>query len=341
MATSSAENVLEELKKGIYRAIYFIQGEEVYYIDKITAYIEDRLLSPAERSFNLTIFYGKECNMAALLTQARRFPMGADKQVVLVKEAQEMSDLKNSTGQQLLSHYLKRPQPTTLLVFAYKYKNIDARTSFGKLLAEKNILITCNKLYERQIPHFIKSFVASLELSITEEAVWMLQAYIDQDLSKIAHALEKVKINLNPGDEITPHIVQEYIGLHKSFDIFGLQHAVMQKDYTKSYALIGQATFQTKETSAFAIVTILYNFFSKLLLLHETKIILPAKAAQEIKVHPYFVQGYLEACQTYSLMETLQNLIFLHEADLQLKGIASNNTDAQIIKELVFKLMHH
>ena len=152
--TQSAETVLKKLQEGIYEPVYFIQGEEVYYIDAITQYIETSILNPAEKSFNLTVVYGKECSMETLLTQARRFPMGAPKQVVIVKEAQEMTDLKNATGQQLLLHYLQHPQPATLLVFAYKYKTIDGRSAFSKALEKKTVLVSSKKLYDRQLLTF-------------------------------------------------------------------------------------------------------------------------------------------------------------------------------------------
>lgn len=336
----SAQTVLQNLKKGIYAPIYFLQGEEAYYIDAITQYIEEQLLTPAERTFNLTITYGKECSMDTLLTQARRFPMAASLQVVIVKEAQEMADLKNTKGQQLLLHYLQRPQPTTLLVFAYKYKTIDGRSTFGKALSKQNVLVTSKKLYDQQLPGFIKSFVQNLELSITEKALYLVEAYIGNDLARIASELHKLRINLTPGSTITDHIVETYIGLHRPFNLFALQKAMMQKDYPKSYQIISVCASNAKEHAALPIVTILYNLFSKLLVLHQTKESTPAKIAQQIDVHPYFIQGYLDAVQNYTLKQTMKNITYLHQADLQLKGMSANTSDYQIMKELIFKLMH-
>lgn len=336
----SAQTVLEALHKGVYAPIYFLQGEEVYYIDAITQYIEEKLLTPAEKTFNLTIAYGKECSMATLLTQARRFPMAAERQVVIVKEAQEMADLKNSTGQRLFLHYLQHPQPTTLLVFAHKYKTIDGRTAFGKVLSKHNVLVAAKKLYDQQLPAFIKSFVKNLALSITEKAVCLVEAYIGNDLTRIVAELHKLRINLTPGQTITDSIVEDYIGLHKPFSLFELQKAIMQKDYPKSYQIISISASNSKDHVALPIVTILYNLFSKLLILHQTKETVPTKVAAQIDVNPYFIQGYLNAVQNYTLQQTMQNITYLHQADLQLKGINSNKNDYQIIKELIFKLMH-
>ncbi|WP_419241870.1 DNA polymerase III subunit delta [Cardinium endosymbiont of Nabis limbatus] len=337
----SAQTVLQDLQKGIYAPIYFLQGEEVYYIDAITQYIEEKLLTPAEKTFNLTITYGKECNMATLLTQARCFPMAAALQVVIVKEAQEMADLKNTTGQSLLLHYLQHPQPTTLLVFAHKYKTIDGRSNFGKTLSKQNALVTAKKLYDQQLPTFIKSFVKDLELSITEPAVCLVEGYIGNDLTRITNELHKLRINLTPGSTITDQMVETYIGLHKPFNVFELQKAIMQKDYPKSYQIIRVCASSTKEHAALPILTILYNLFSKLLVLHQTKETVPTKMAGQIDIHPYFIQGYLDAVQNYTLSQTMQNITHLHQADLQLKGVNAHISDDQIMKELIFKLMHH
>lgn len=339
--SQSAEAVLQALQKGVFNPVYFLQGEETYYIDAITEYIEKQLLQPAEKSFNLTIVYGKECNMATLLTQARRFPMGSPKQVVIVKEAQEMVDLKNATGQRLFLNYLAHVQPATLLVFAHKYKTIDGRNAFSKALEKKTVLVNCKKLYDQQLPAFIKSFAKKLELSITEKAAWMAQEFIGNDLNRITNELQKLRINFAAGSTITDSIIETYIGLHRPFNVFELQKAIMQKDYAKSYRITSICSLNAKEHAALPIVTILYNFFSKLLILHQTKENTPAKMAQQIEVNPYFLQGYLDATKKYHLQQTLQNITYLHQADLQLKGINCNMSDYQIMKELIFKLMNH
>lgn len=338
--SQSAEAVLQALQKGAFCPVYFLQGEETYYIDAITEYIEKQLLQPAEKSFNLTVVYGKECNMATLLTQARRFPMGSPKQVVIVKEAQEMADLKNATGQRLLLNYLTHVQPATLLVFAHKYKTIDGRSAFSKALDQKTVLVSCKKLYDQQLPAFIKSFAKKLELSITEKAAWMVQEFIGNDLNRITNELQKLRINFASGSTITDSIVETYIGLHRPFNVFELQKAIMQKDYAKSYQITSICSLNAKEHAALPIVTILYNFFSKLLILHQTKENTPAKMAQQIEINPYFLQGYLDATKKYHLQQTLQNITYLHQADLQLKGINCNMSDYQIMKELIFKLMN-
>lgn len=336
----STESVLKALEKGVYEPLYFVQGEETYYIDAIAQHIEEKVLKPEEKSFNLSIFYGKECTMTALLTQARRFPMVSSKQVILVKEAQEMADLKNAIGQQRLAHYLQRPQPATILVFAYKYKTIDARTVFGKALAANAVLVTCKKPYDHQLPAFIRTAVEKFGRSITEKAIWMLQECVGNDLTRISHELQKLRINLSAGSTITETMVEAYIGMHKPFNVFELQQAIMKKEYAKSYQIAQVCALNSKEPTALPIVTVLYAFFSKLLVLHQTKETTPAKLAQQISVHPYFVQGYLDAIKRYPLHQTLRNMTHLHEADLHAKGIGSNASDDQIIKELIFKIMH-
>ncbi|TDG95603.1 DNA polymerase III subunit delta [Cardinium endosymbiont of Culicoides punctatus] len=338
--SQSAERVLQELQKGIFHPVYFVQGEETYYIDAITEYAENQILHLEEKGFNLTVVYGKECNMATLLTQVRRFPMGAARQVVIVKEAQEMADLKNATGQQLLLNYLEHIQPATLLIFSHKYKTIDGRSTFSKALEKKTVFVNCKKLSDHQLPTFIKSFVKKLQLTITEKAAWMTQEFIGNNLNRITNELQKLSISLPAGSTITDEIVERYIGLQRPFNVFELQKAVMQKNYAKSYQIISICSLNIKEHTALPIVTVLYNLFSKLLILHQTKEASPTKLAQQIEVNPYFVQGYLDATKKYSLQQTLQNMTYIHQADLQLKGINCNMNDFQVMQELVFKLMH-
>ncbi|AWN81830.1 DNA polymerase III subunit delta [Candidatus Cardinium hertigii] len=336
----SAETVLQKLQQGSYAPIYFLQGEESYHIDAITKQVADTLLTPAERSFNLTIFYGKECSMAALLTQARRPPIGTAKQVVIVKEAQEMSDLKQANGQKLLLNYLRCPSAATVLLFAYKYKTIDGRSLLYKALANHTVVVTAQKLYAQQLPAFIQSIVKKMGCTITDKAIGMLQTCLGNDLTKIANELHKLGINLTEGSSITDRMVETYIDLYQPFNIFALQKAIMQKDYAKSCQIVGQSAANIQAHAALPVVALLYNCFSKLIVLHETKATELTMLAQQIEVPPYFVPDYLNALKNYTLPQTLQNITYIYQADLQLKGIEPAPSTQQILQLLVFKLLH-
>ena len=205
------QHVLVQLQLQQYAPVYWLQGDEPYYIDRITTYIEDHVLSAAEKSFNLTITYGKDTAVGQLLNQARRFPMGSTYQVVIVKEAQELSDLQREAGRQLLSNYLQSPQPATLLVFAHKHKVLDARTALSKLLAQKAIVVNTKKLQQYQVPTWIKEYVQAQHLDITEKAAWMLQEFIGNDLGRLAKELGKLQLNLGQGKCIDDSLVQAYV----------------------------------------------------------------------------------------------------------------------------------
>ena len=337
----SFHNILEALKLGNYQTVYFLQGEEPYFMDQIVQYMETQLLTPKQIPFNLTILYGKEVTIRHVLTQARRFPIEACQQVVIVKEAQEMADLKTTMGQKLLLHYLDHPQLATILVFAYKNKTLNGRSLLAKTLAQKQLLVTTKKLHDKALGQFIEDFLAHLKLHITTGALWMIQEYLGNDLSRIVSELKKLSMSLPAHSTVTEPLLEQYIVFEKPFNPIELQKAILTKNYLKSYQLIHHYCLKTKENIALPIVGMLHNFFSKVLLIHQIKTPTPHKIAQQAGLTPYFLSDYLEAAKQYPLAQTIQNLIYLYEADLQLKGINCLNTDYQILQELLFKLMHN
>ena len=336
----SAQTLLKKLKKNVWQSCYFLQGEEVYYIDAITQHFATQILAPEEKALNLTTVYGKSASMAAVLTQARRFPMHGPHQVVIIKEAQEMADLKKEKGKALLLHYLDHPQPTTCLVFAHKYKTIDARSSLSKALDKHQALFTSSPISDQALPKFIQERAIALGFSIQDAATWMLQEYVGNNLTGLVTELEKLQLTLPSDSTITTEIVDAHIGQHKSFHAFEFQLAVMQKDYPKSYRMLTTSFLHAKDQPTLMVIALLYGFFSKLLVLHQTQETDPNRAAQQTGVPVYFIGRYLKARSQYTLAETLQNINHLYEADLQCKGVHANMTDYQIMKELTFKLMH-
>ncbi|HAN49478.1 MAG TPA: DNA polymerase III subunit delta, partial [Amoebophilaceae bacterium] len=190
----SPQQVLTALQQKQYAPVYFLQGEEPYYIDLLTNYMEENVLSASEKDFNLTVVYGKEQTMSEILTHARRFPMGSERQVVVVREAQELQDLNREEGRKYLEAYVKSPQPATLLVWAYKYKILDVRRSLGRVLAQQAVLVHAKKIYDHQVAAWITAYVRERGLSITEQATWMLQEFIGSDLARLANELNKIQL---------------------------------------------------------------------------------------------------------------------------------------------------
>ena len=335
------QQVLKALEEKQYAPLYFLQGEEPYYIDRIANYIENEILTEAEKSFNLIVAYGKDQTISELLAQARRFPMMAERQVVIMKEAQENPDLKKEECQKLLVNYIKAPQPATLLVFAHKHKTLDGRKPLSKLLDQQAILVTTKKLYDSQVPAWISQYVKEKELNITEKAIRMLQEFVGNTLGRLANEIEKISINLEKGDKIDDEAVQQYIGISKEYNVFELQKALTNKDVLKANQIIQYLAANPKTNPIIPIIALLSTFFSKLLLVHHAKDKTKKNLATVLQVRPYFVDDYLLAAQHYPLQKIIDNINYLHPADLQAKGVDNPTIiERQILKELVFKLIH-
>ena len=335
------QQVLSALKHQQYAPVYFLQGEEPYYVDLITRYIEDKVLRETEKSFNLTIVYGKDQTMDQVLTHARRYPVVAARQVVIVKEAQELQDLRREEGQKLLSNYVKAPQPATLLVFAHKHKTLDARTTLGKVLAQHGVVVHAKKVYDSQLPAWITNYVQAKGLTITQKASLMLQELVGNDLTRLASELDKVRLNLRPGNEINDVTIQAYVGVSKQFNVFELQKALARQDVRKANQIVLYFATNPKNNPAIPLVALLFSFFSKVLLVHHAQDKSQQALAKVLQINPYFVQEYLLAAQHYPLPKAIENIHHLHQADLQLKGVDYPTLEeGAILKELIFKLMH-
>jgi DNA polymerase III subunit delta len=334
------QQVLTALKQKQYAPVYFLQGEEPYYIDLLTRYMEENILGASEKYFNLTVVYGKEQTMSEILTHARRFPMGSERQVVIVKEAQELQDLNREEGRKHLEAYVKFSQPATLLVWAYKYKTLDARRSLGKVLAQQAVLVYSKKVYDHQVAAWITAYVHERGLSITEKATLMLQEFIGNDLARLANELNKIQLNLEQDTEIDDAMVQAYVGISRTFNAFELQKALAQKDVMKAHQIVLHFEANPRKNPAIPLVALLFSFFSKLLLLHDAKDKSAPTLEKVLQVSPYFIRDYLLAAQRYPLSKVIENIQHLHQADLQLKGVDyPATTEGKILKELVCKLV--
>ncbi|MHA7877891.1 MAG: DNA polymerase III subunit delta [Bacteroidota bacterium] len=334
------QQVLKALEQKQYAPVYFLQGDEPYYIDLIVNYIEDHVLSATEKDFNLTVVYGREQTMHEILMHARRFPIGSERQVVIVKEAQELQDLKREEGRQYLAAYVKSPQPATLLVWAYKYKTLDARKSLSKVLAQQAVLVNTKKVYEHQVAAWITTYVRARGLSITEKATLMLQAYVGNNLTRLANELDKIQLNIKGSTTIEDALVQQCVGISRTFNAFELQKALARKDLVRVCQIVLHFIENPKNNPAIPLVALLFSFFSKLLLLHHAQDKSQSALANVLQVSPYFVQEYLTAAQHYTLPQVIRNIQYLHQADLQLKGVDYPAApEGQVLKELIVKLL--
>lgn len=334
------EAVIKDLKNGQYAPVYFLQGEESFYIDQISDYVESHALEESQRSFNQVVMYGKDHPVNAVITNARRFPMMSERQVVIVKEAQNLQDLNKEPGQKLLLDYIQNPLPSTILVICHKYKSIDKRKALGKKLDKHTVLVDTKKLYDNQVPDWVSGYVQGKGFSIDPKATQMFADYIGNDLERLSNEIDKVLINFQEKITINPEIVQKYVGISKEYNVFELQKALQNKDVLKANRIINYFGANSKKNPIIPIIAMLYGFYSKLLLVHTAKDKSQGSLASTLRVNPYFVKDYLMAVRAYSLPQTINCIHYIKEADLRSKGVGYSHTEGELLKELVFKLIH-
>lgn len=334
------DSILASLKENNYSPLYFLHGDEAFYIDRISDFIEKNGLPDAEKGFNQHIFYGKDVALRYVLENARRFPMMAQRQVIIVKEAQELSELKQKAGQEALTAYAKKPVPSTVLVFCHKHKKLDARTELSKTLDKQAILVTTKKLYDNQVPDWIRDYCKSQGCKIGGKATMMLSEYIGNDLNRIANEIDKLLISHDKGQEITDTVISKQVGFSKEYNVFELQSALAKRDVLKANQIINYFESNIKNNPIIPIISMLFSYFSKVLMVHHNKGADAKQLASLLKVNPYFVKEYMQAARNYPLLQTVAAIEAIHEADLKSKGVAASISDGQLMKELVFKILH-
>lgn len=337
----TAESVLKDLKNNKYAPVYFLQGDEAYYIDLITDYIEKNALQEADKGFNQVVMYGKDANIGTIITNARRFPMMAERQVIIVKEAQEVTDLGKEDSMELLGKYIKNPLPSTILVFAHKYKTLDGRKSLAKIMDKMAVVVTTKKLWDNQIPPWIEGYVKGKGFSIQTKAIQMLADHIGTNLERMANEIDKVLINFTEKIEIDPTIIQKYVGISKEYNVFELQKALVVRDVLKANQIVNYFEANTKSNPAIPVIAMLFSFFSKVLAVQMAKNLSESELMNLLKIQPFVMKEYKLAARNYQPAQMINNIHHLKAADLQAKGVDNPAMhDGQILKELVFKLLH-
>lgn len=329
------EAIVAELKQKKYRPLYFLAGDEPFYIDKITQFIEHNVLDESERSFNQSILYGKETSIDAVIGEAKRFPMMAPYQIVIVKEAQHLK-----LNDELLA-YAKNPQTTTILVFAYKGKKIDKRSKAGKYISANHAYLETKKLYDNKIPDFVEIEMRNRGFSVSPKAAIILAESIGNDLSRIYKEIEKLSIILEENAQITAEVIEKNIGISKDYNNFELQKALAKRDTYKANAIVKQFSLDPKSHSMIATVSVLFGFFSKLLIYNTLNDKSQGNVAKELRVNPFFVKDYAQAAQIYTVRRCTKIIAFLREYDLKSKGVDSGqSSEYDLMRELIFKIMH-
>ena len=333
--------VIRDIQHRKFAPVYFLQGEEPFFIDNIMEHVESLALEESQKSFNQYVFYGKETSFEQVVSTARKFPMMGERQVILVKEAQEMRGWQKEQDQKLLMDYLENPMPSTILAFAYKYKTIDKRKKIGKLIEKQTVSVLSKSLYENQVPGWIKGYVKAVNASITDQAVMLLAENIGNNLQRLSQEVQKLLLNTKEDKKIDEQLVHTYVGISKEYNTFELQKAIGFRNEVKALKIVKYFAENPKNNPLILTLFSLYSYFSKLLQIHEKGARDPSQVSRVIGVHPNFAKEYLAATNNYSLPLVVRNLDYLHKADLQSKGIDSiGMKEKEVLTELIYKLMN-
>mgnify|MGYP000556016966 FL=1 len=328
--------IVNDIKSGNIKPIYFLMGEEPYYIDKLSDYIEQNILSEEEKGFNQTVLYGRDVTIEDIVSTAKRYPMMADRQVVIVKEAQELSRTIDK-----IESYVDNPLPSTVLVFCYKYKTLDKRKKVTKLLGQKGVVFESKKLYENQVGDWIKRVLSGKKYAIEPKASAMLVEFLGTDLSKINNELEKLQIILPAGSTITPKHIEENIGFSKDYNNFELLNALGSRNQLKAFQIVQYFSDNPKANPLVVTTSTIFGFYIKILKYHGLKDRNPKNVATALGVSPYFMKDYDVALKNYPMKKVSQIVTALRDIDVKSKGVGANALpQSDLLREMLYKIFN-
>ncbi|MEA4852445.1 MAG: DNA polymerase III subunit delta [Paludibacter sp.] len=332
----SYDMIMSDLRRKAYAPVYLLMGEEAYYIDQISDFIQNNVLDEGQREFDLTVVYGKDTDMTTIVNAAKRFPMMSPFQVVIVKEAQLIKDWDP------LQYYVTKPSPTTILVIDYKYGTPDKRKKWVLDMAKSGVVFESQKLRDYEMGAWISNYAKKKNVTVDEKAIGMLTEFLGNDLSKMANEMDKLLLT-KPADSkrITPEHVEKNIGISKDFNVFELQSALINKDVLKANRIVRYFADNKKANPQVMVLSQLFSFFSNLMMYHYLPDKSQAAVASELKINPYFVKDYEKAARAFGAWKTMNIITWIRETDARGKGIDSNGVeDGDLMKELVYKILH-
>lgn len=332
------DQILQSLKKGEYRPLYFLHGPESFFIDSIADHIEANALPEEAKAFNLIVLYGKDTDAQTVIDNARRFPVMAERQVIIVREAQEMRTLKD------LDTYVKYLVPTTVLVICHKHKKFNMNNAMGKALKEKAVVFESKSLYDNQAPEWIVQYLRGKKLKITPDGAELIAEYLGTDLAKVANELDKLALNLEPGVEISAKHIEANIGISKDYNVFELQRALGERNVGKANRIVHYFAANPRKNPMPVITGALYNYFSKIYMLHFLKNSPEAELLKSLKLNSgYFLREYRAAARNFSRPRVENVLGLLREYDLKSKGVDYNGVgkpEGELMREMVWRILH-
>ncbi len=331
-----ADQIILELKAQKYKPVYFLSGEEPYFIDLVSDFIEEKVLDEGEKAFNQVVLYGKEIDFKTVIDNARQFPMMSRYRVIIIKEAQELKTINN------LQSYIDNPSPQTILVINYKYKTIDKRTALAKSLKNKAVVLETKKLYDNQLPGYIEQTVKQNGLKIDYKATALLAEFVGSDLSSINNEISKLALRLEKNETISAQLIQDYVGISKDYNIFELQNALGKKDGATAFRIVNYFASNEKKNPLIVSINSLFGFFTKIWLTQSMASMDDRSLANKIGVYSsFFMKDYRLAAKNYPPQKIKEILLTLQEYDGYSKGVDRRNPDqGELLKELVFKILN-
>lgn len=330
----TSETIIASWKKNQFKQVYWLEGPEDFYIDEVMAYAEHHILSEDQAGFNLTIFYGRDAAWADVMNACRRYPAFSDRQVVLLKEAQQMKDLEK------LEPYIEKPNESTIFVVSYKGKTVDGRTKFARSIKKYGEMLTTKKIYDNQLPAWTNGYIQSKGLQINPKALTLLVDHVGNDLSRITNEINKLSLNLAGRNLITEDDIETYIGISKDFNIFELQEALSYKNFSKAISIVQYMDANPKVLPIQMTLPTLHGYFTRLMAVQQ----MPDKSEKALwgmfYNNPGAVSQAMAALKNYTYSDLEKAILLLHHYNLKSIGIDSYNTSpASLMKELVFKIM--
>ena len=327
--------LLKEIRNKKFEKIYFLHGEEPYFIDVLTKAIQDNALEESERDFNQSILYGKDAEVLSLISELKSYPMMAERRLVILKEAQYFKAIEQ------LEYYLENPANSTIFVICYKYKTFDARKKTLKNALKNGVVFKSEKVKEYQLAEWIQQYIKTTGYELTSKACMLLIESLGNDLGRIVKELEKLAVLIEKGTIINENHIEENIGISKDYNVFELTNAVANKDNLKALKIVDYFDHNPKAADLVFVISNLFKFFSQIMRIH----FLPNKSreavAQALGVHPFVAGELTNAKNKYDPRKIAANIALIHEYDLKSKGVGNTSTtQGELMREMVYQLIH-
>ena len=349
MATSGSayRQILKELSKGKYSTVYYLMGDEPFFIDSIADYIRENALPEEARDFNQIVLYGNETSMSEVIQRARAYPMGSDRQVIIVKEAQHLMKRDSESGptspSEILSSYLLHPQPSTVLVFCHKHGSLDKRKKVVAVIEKNGLMFESKKVRDEDLPQFVEEWLSEQKLRMTPKAISMLCESVGADLSRLNSELNKLITALPEGvREITPEFIEEHIGISKDFNIFEFRDAIINKNIQKANQIASYYESNPKTYPMQLITAAIFPYFANLMLAFYSPDKTDKGIADQLDLKSTWgVRDYTTGMRNYTATQTMKIISTIRKFDAKSKGVdATSNSGEGLLKELLFMILH-